>query len=1029
TLPKTLHITELTPHVDWSSGAARPVAETTPWPETGRPRRAGISSFGMSGTNAHLIVEQAPEAPEVPEVPALEAPAVDGTAAPAPGVVPWLLSGRSAEALRAQARQLLTHLEAVPDAPDGDVAHALATTRAVFEHRAVVVAADRQQACAGLAALAADGPAPMLTQGLAASGHQPVFVFPGQGSQWAGMALELLESSAVFRERMRECAEALAPYTGWDVFDLLHGKDGATMDTADTVQPALFAVMVSLAAVWRAYGVEPAAVIGHSQGEIAAACVAGALTLEDAACVVALRSQVLDALRGRGGMLSVPLPQAEVAELLQHWDGRLSVAAVNGPRSTVVSGDTDALHELHQRCTERDVRSKVIPVDYASHCAQVEDVRERLAEVLASVSARPADIPFYSTVTAGGTDTTGLDSDYWFRNLRGTVRFEETVRALVADGHHTFIEISPHPVLTTSLRETVEELDIRGGATVLSTLRRDEGGPARLLSSLAEAHVRGLPVNWTAVWPRGPRSACDLPTYPFQRSRHWVRPAAHRTEPAQLGLRTAGHPLLGAALPLADGAGLVLTGSLSRTTLPWLADHQVAGTTLLPGTAFLELALHAAEEAGCPGVEELTVLAPLTLSDETADVQLTVGAPDEDGLRPFQIHSRPGKADADQPWTRHATGTLGTADRAISERTEQALTEWPPPGGVPVALDGHYATLASLGYEYGPAFQGLSAAWRAGEDLYAEVAPAEELAEADTSGLHPALLDAALHALGLDAAEAQDGVRLPFAWHGARLYARGARALRVRLRPAGADAVALTVCDPAGQPVVSVESLVLRTVEPGRLAGGPDTSDAMYRVEWTAVSEPSGSPELSGDDSRWAVVDSPALADALGAESCATLREAADSVPHVVVVEGLAYGDGDLTPATHEATHRALGLMQEWLADERFASSKLVFLTRDAVAAAPGDRIGDLPHSAVWGLLRTAQSEHPGRIVVIDLDGKGEVYGKVRAAVAAGEPQLAVRYGELSASRLVRATVSESLELPSGAWRLENTAKGTLENL
>ncbi|MFK0294505.1 SDR family NAD(P)-dependent oxidoreductase, partial [Streptomyces sp. NPDC090442] len=1013
-LPPTLHADTPTPHADWGTGTVRLVTEATPWPGTDRPRRAAVSSFGMSGTNAHLVLEAAPE-PEAAEAPA----------APNPGaaVVPWLLSGRSAEALREQARRLLAWTDAAPDADVREVAHALATARAGFEHRATLVGADREELRSALDALARDVPAPQLTQATARSGHQTVFVFPGQGSQWEGMALELLQTSDVFRERMRACAEALAPHTGWDLFDLLHGRPGApAMDTADTIQPALFAVMVSLAALWRSYGVEPAAVVGHSQGEIAAACVAGALSLEDAALVVALRSRALDALRGRGGMLSVPLPHGEVAELLGRWEDRLAVAAVNGPRATVVSGDTEALAELHAHCTAEGVRSKVIPVDYASHCAHVEAVRDRLAEVLAPVSPRSAAIPFYSTVTGGLVDTATLDAAYWYRNLRRTVRFEETIGVLAAAGHHTFIEVSPHPVLTMSLQETLEELDPRQDTTVIGTLRRGEGGPARMLTALAAAHTRGLAVDWTPALPGAPRGALDLPTYPFQRRRHWLDVAPSQADPAQLGLRPTGHPLLGAALSLAGSESRVVTGSLSRRARPWLADHAVTGTPLLPGTAFVELALHAAGEAGRARVEELTVLAPLPLpEEETVHLQVTVDPPDDAGLRPFHIHSRPGDTDADLPWTRNATGTLGTAAQPAAEH---ALAAWPPAGATPVDLSGHYEALAALGYEYGPAFQGLTAAWRSGEDLYAEVALAEgQSAEAGAFGLHPALLDAALHALALDGSGTEEGpVRLPFAWSGVQLHARGAGALRVRLSPAGTDAVALTVADAAGQPVASVDSLVLRPVAPGQLAADA-RSDAMFLVEWTAV------PESGRDDTSWAVLGSPALAGALDAEPYADLGSLEGEVPSVVAVECRTESWDDLAGATREATLRALGLVQSWLADERFASSQLVVLTRGAVAAGEGDRVSDPAHAAVWGLLRTAQSENPGRVVLLDLDGRDGSYEKVRIALATGEPQLAVRDGELRAARLVRPRPSDGLTPPAEPWRLDVTAKGTLENL
>ncbi|WP_143179838.1 type I polyketide synthase, partial [Streptomyces yunnanensis] len=499
-LPKTLHVDEPTPEVDWSAGAVSLLTEQVEWPQTGEPRRAAVSSFGVSGTNAHTILEQAPP---------VEAQAA---AAPAPGVVPWVVSGKTEAALRAQASRLLSYVDSMPDVNPADIGISLAAGRAAFEYRAAVVATDPADFRSGLAALADAGSAPHLVQGVA-GGRKVVFVFPGQGSQWVGMAVELLDSSPVFAESMRACAQALAPHVEWSLLDVL--GDAEALERVDVVQPVLFAVMVSLAALWRSYGVEPSAVVGHSQGEIAAACVAGALSLEDAARVVALRSKALLALSGRGGMVSVSLPVGEVTGRLERWDGRISIAAVNGPGSIVVSGDVDALDELLANCEESGVRARRIPVDYASHSAHVEEIREELLSILADISPRPSQVPFYSTVTVERIDTSVLDAEYWYRNLRQTVRFEETVQLLAEQGHRLFVESSAHPVLAMGIQETSEQI------VALGSLRRDEGSLDRFLLSLAEAHVHGATVDWTAVFP-GARPVDDLPTYAFQRQRYWL---------------------------------------------------------------------------------------------------------------------------------------------------------------------------------------------------------------------------------------------------------------------------------------------------------------------------------------------------------------------------------------------------------------------------------------------------------------------------------------------------------------------------
>ncbi|NEW71922.1 type I polyketide synthase [Streptomyces rhizosphaericus] len=539
TLPRTLHVEQASPAVNWSSGSVELLTEAREWPERGRPRRAGVSAFGVSGTNAHVILEQAPAEAEDGEegVPALDGTALGGSA------VPWVLSGRSEAALRAQAERLLARLNERPEVSPADVGHSLATGRSAFEYRAAVVGADRAQLLGALEALASVGVSPGVVrgEGAAVPEARPVFVFPGQGSQWVGMAVELLDSSPVFAGRLAECEAALSGFVDWSLADVL--GDERALGRVDVVQPALWAVMVSLAEVWRACGVSPAAVVGHSQGEIAAAVVAGALSLEDGARVVALRSQAIArGLAGHGGMMSVSLPVEGVRERIAAWDGRISVAAVNGPGAVVVSGAPEALRELLARCEAEDVRAKLIPVDYASHSAQVEEIHDELLRILAPVRPRTSRIVFHSTVTGEPLDTAGLDAAYWARNLRETVRLETATRALLTGGHRLFVEVSPHPVLAAAIEATVEAAE--GSAAVIGTLRREEGGPERMLLSLAQGYVHGAEVDWRGLFAgRGARRV-DLPTYAFQRTRYWVEPrtgpvAEAATGPAETEFWTA----------------------------------------------------------------------------------------------------------------------------------------------------------------------------------------------------------------------------------------------------------------------------------------------------------------------------------------------------------------------------------------------------------------------------------------------------------------------------------------------------------
>ncbi|MEV7198124.1 SDR family NAD(P)-dependent oxidoreductase [Streptomyces sp. NPDC093510] len=579
-LPRTLHVDTPSTKVDWSKGAVRLLTEARPWDDTGRPRRAGVSSFGMSGTNAHAVLEQAPDDTELTAASARPAEPVASTA-PEPiaggDAVALPLSAASAPALRAQARSLREHAEAAPERPLADLAHALATTRTAFRHRAAVTGRTRQEILGALAALGDGAPAPGAVTGRAGEART-VFVFPGQGSQWSGMARELLDGSPVFAARIAECGGALDAYTDWSLIDVLRGVPGApSLDRVDVVQPVLFAVMVSLAEVWRSYGVEPAAVVGHSQGEIAAACVAGALSLEDAARVVALRSRELLSLAGRGGMVSLAAPEERVREMLLPYDERIGVAAVNGPQAVVVAGEPAALEGLLADCERETVRARRLPVDYAAHSAQVTDVGDTLRTALAGVRPRTPDVPLYSTVTGDVVDGAVLDAAYWYRNLREPVEFARATETLLAAGHDLFVEMSPHPVLTAAVADTAERAHLPVAA--VGTVRRDDGGTDRLLASLAEAWTHGATVDWAAVLPPPTAPHVPLPTYAFQHERYWlptpgrsagVAATATAPEPA------AGPPETDPAAELAAQLARLDATDRLRTVLDLVVVHAAA---------------------------------------------------------------------------------------------------------------------------------------------------------------------------------------------------------------------------------------------------------------------------------------------------------------------------------------------------------------------------------------------------------------------------------------------------------------------
>ena len=808
-LPKTLHADEPSHSVDWAEGAVELLRERVEWPDTGRPRRSAVSSFGISGTNAHVILEQAPEADG--EEAAAERPEP-------PAVVPWLLSGRSEAAVREQARALLA--VAADEATDrAAAARTLAYGRAVLPYRAAVVAGSAADMTRGLEALAAGESVPGVATG-SAEGRvgRTVFVFPGQGSQWAGMGLELAESSPVFAARLRECDEALAEFVDWSLYDVLGDK--AALERVEVVQPALWAVMVSLAALWRAHGVEPDAVVGHSQGEIAAAAVSGALSLKDAARVVALRSKALIAIAGQGAMAQVAAPADRVEEYLRAYEGRVSVAAANGAAATVISGDTAGVDEVSGVLEADGVRVRRIPVDYASHSHYVEAIEDELLRVLGPVRPRRADVAFHSTVTGAVLDGTEVDAAYWYRNLRQPVLLASTVAALAESGHTHFLEMSPHPVLVNPIQDTLAEGGAAGGS-----LRREQGALRDFRTALAAAHARGHAVDWSTVVPDGPRA--DLPTYPFQRERYWM---ARLTggDVASAGLGTDEHPLLDAAIDLSDG-GLVLTSRQSAAGHPWLAGHTVLGTALLPGTAYVDLALHAADLVGCGVLEELTLEAPLAIPGTAAvRFRVTAGGPDERGRRSVEVHSRVDD-ELVAEWTRHAVGTIAPAPEDAEPPAADHLV--PPADAVALPVEGVYDRLAERSIGYEPVFRGLRAAWRDGSDLYADV---EIPLDADGYAIHPLLLDSALQSLFVEATG--DEIALPFAWSGVRLHAVGATVLRVRITERGDGSFGLLAVDPAGRPVIEAASVATRRVSLDQLV--PRTGDPLFALEWTRVTLP-----------------------------------------------------------------------------------------------------------------------------------------------------------------------------------------------
>ncbi|WP_432758688.1 beta-ketoacyl synthase N-terminal-like domain-containing protein [Streptomyces lydicamycinicus] len=1018
-LPQTLHVDAPSTHVDWSSGAVELVTAPRAWPELDRPRRAGVSSFGFSGTNAHLILEQAPDLP---------APPVDDAVADGP--LPWVLSGKTPQALAAQAARLAEHLTTVPDPAPGDLAWSLLTSRSAFEHRAAVIGTDLDDLRRGLASLASGAAGAEVVTGTATTGALAV-MFTGQGAQRVGMGAGLHRRYPVFAQAFDEAAAELDRWLPRPLREIVWAEpgspDAALLDHTQYTQAALFAVEVALYRLLESWGVRPDRLVGHSIGEVVAAHVAGVWSLPDACALVAARGRLMQELPAEGAMVSVRTTEDEVTALLAGREHEVGIAAVNGPASVVISGAEKAVLEVAETLAAAGVTTKRLAVSHAFHSPLMEPMLDAFRETVAGLTFRAPRMEIVSNVT--GRPLTAEDAcspDYWVGHVRGAVRFCDGVRALEAAGVRTFLEVGPDGVLSGMGQECVTGED----TVLVPTLRRDRAEDGAAVTALARLRLRGVPVDWTAFFSgRGARRV-DLPTYAFQGERYWPRPSGTAGDVTAAGLGAAGHPLLGAAVAVAGSDEVLFTGRIGTHSHPWLADHAIGDLVLLPGTAFVEMAIRAGDEVGCGLLEELTLAAPLALPARGAvRLQVVVGAADEDGRRALSVHSQPeSDAAGQEDWTQHATGVLAPAGAPGG----YAETAWPPAGAEPVDTADYYPRLAEAGMNYGPVFQGLRAAWRRGQEVFAEVALPEAAAEdAGSFGLHPALLDAALHAAGLGSFFTDEGgARLPFAWSGLTLHAAGAATLRVRIAPAGTDAVSVAAADETNAPVATVESLVLRRQDPAATVAAPSLPDSLYRIDWpTVAAEPAGTM-------AWATLGTldEAPEKAVRYADLAALTAALDSgtpAPEVVLVPCVGdTGVDELSDAVRELSGQMLELAREWLADDRLENTTLAVVTRGAVAVHADEGIADLAAAPVWGLLRSAQSENPERIVLLDSDGSGGP-DALAAALGSGEPQLAVRAGELRTPRLASLASGGTLVPPARgpAWKLDVTSSGTFDNL
>ncbi|MFE1978904.1 SDR family NAD(P)-dependent oxidoreductase, partial [Streptomyces hygroscopicus] len=1065
-LPKTLHVDEPTPHVDWTAGEVRLLTAPTAWPENGEPRRAGISSFGISGTNAHTIIEQAPEPEAVERVRTDDAPSTDAEA------LPWPVTGKGAEALRAQARNLHDHVTAHPELDLNDVGYALATTRSVFDHRAVLLSGDRDGLLSGLEAIASGATAPGVIQGSVGTAGKTAFLFSGQGAQRPGMGRELYDAFPVFARGLDEvCAhlDVLLDRPLQEVMFAVEGSaDAELLNQTAFTQPALFAIEVALFRLLERWGVTADVLIGHSVGEVAAAHVAGVLSLEDACALIAARGRLMQALPEGGAMVAIQASEEEIAVSLAGRETEVSIAAVNGPTAVVIAGDEAAALEIAGQWEQEGRKTRRLKVSHAFHSPRMDAMLDDFRDVVSGLSFQAPSISLVSNLTGASAGAAEVCApEYWVRHVREAVRFADGVRALEKLGVTSFLEVGPDGVLTAMAQDCLVTDEAGGDLTLVPALRKNRPEAQALTTALAELHVHGTTVNWSTAFAGRDVRQVELPTYAFQRQRYWPKaPGPMTGDVASAGLSSPNHPLLGAGVELAGSDGFLFTSRLSVQSQPWLADHAIGGMALFPGTGFLELAIRAADQVGSGRVEEVTLATPMVLPEnEPVQVQLWVGDTDETGYRSLSLYSRSANASSDEPWTQHAAGALAPAGPEPSFD----LSAWPPANAEALDISDFYERFAATGFAYGPVFQGLQAAWRSGDDVYVEVSLGEKHAsDAADFGLHPALLDAAVQAVTFVALEDVGLSRLPFSWSGVSLHAGGASTLRVRLSQLGPDSISLAVADGTGRPVASIESLVLRPVSVEQIESARTSAfrDSLFTLDWTPV--PATAPAEAAA-AKWAVVGTDHYGLAAGAIAGAEVTAYADldalgaaidggaAAPEAVLVsyapglddeaaqgkpkskakgksKGRAKRGLEPAGAIHAVTHHTLGMIQGWLGDRRFDSSRLVFVTSGAMAPEDREETPDMIHAPLWGMVRSAQSENPNCFVLVDLDPREPAEASkaaLPAVLATDEPQAVVREGTVLGQRMARVSSGTALLPPAGIreWRLDMHAKGTLENL
>ena len=1031
-LPRTLHVAEPSPAVDWERAGMALLQEESPWLPGDKSRYAGVSSFGIGGTNAHVVLEE-------PPAPRAE-PAEDQPSAAMPSKVPFLVSGYTDAALRQQAENLHLHMGMNIQDGLGDVARSLATTRSHFRKRLVLTAKDKAELLDKLSSFSRMGelPADAVRTGEQTEDSRVALLFTGQGSQLPGMGKEVYDTYPAFREALDEIAGQFTDLEKplLDVMWAQKGsEDAALLNRTDFTQPALFAIEVALWRLWQSWGVRPEFLLGHSIGELAAAHVAGIFDLPDACRLVAARGALMQSLPARGGMASLEASGSEVETAIEALGltGRADIAGLNSPTQTVVSGDADEVEALVTHFASEGRKVSRLTVSHAFHSHHMDAMLAEFTAVAQTVQFNPPKMAIVCGLTgelAGPGEMTG--ADYWVRQVRGAVRFSDGMRTLHEQGMNVFLELGPQPTLSGLGATCLEDA---GQVSWVPSLSSGKDGASVVQRSLAELHVLGVPIDWHAYFEPFGGKRVPLPTYAFQRERFWFEPPPSRGVGA--GLNDTRHALLGGGVDIAGTGISMFTNVVAADEPIWVREHEVMGAVLLPGTAFFEV-MRAAGDAtgeGACDLSDVLILSPLVLTPGVpARLQVTVDGRGSGDARQVQVYSSPEAGDGE--WQLHAEGKLVPARPQASEPV--AL---PPREAEPFDVSALYSDLAALGYGYGPTFQGIKEGWHVGEEVWARATLPETVTKsAIRYGLHPALLDSAMHSLLLTQRlknKTGDDLFVPYEAERLSLWEEGLSEIWVRVAAFemgdGEFWASLDIYNADGVNVGRLERLHARRMDRAELrrlaAAGVDRFQ--FDVRWqqvdTANVEVGGSWGLlcPAGDVAWArQVKADLSRGGIQVIKVADLEDAAD-------LDGLIClwdAEADDLPQVHELAAKALTLIQETV-DVGF-QPPVAWITRNAVGTSADDPVSGIGAAPLWGLTRTTRNEYPELALrLIDL-GQEEADRKALASALMldSEPECALRHGHVLTPQLQRAGEAAELELPTeGTWQLEIATKGRLD--